>query len=277
MSGQSTPSLRATEVALAPRFFMPGSPMFLPGLVTLLLFAAMLVNGPVAQLVDYHRFADQRFALGLPHALDVLSNLGFLLVGGYGMMRLKQSRKVLAMDPSRAGYRLFFLALMLTAAGSGWYHLAPDNARLVWDRLPIALACAGLLAAVCRDTCGGPRALPLVFAALASASVAWWRYTDLQGADDLGPYLLVQILPLVLIPLMQWQVDAPARQRRAYGIALGLYLLAKVCEVADHALFDALLMVSGHTLKHLLAAAAAMVITVDFSRQLAAAKRLEPA
>ena len=53
-----------------------------------------------------------------------------------------------SLNAGRHGYRLFLVGLLLTAFGSGLYHLAPDNARLVWDRLPIALACAGLLAAV---------------------------------------------------------------------------------------------------------------------------------
>ncbi|HAT31295.1 MAG TPA: hypothetical protein DCW29_10725 [Janthinobacterium sp.] len=70
------------------------------------------------------------------------------------------------------------------------------------------------------------------------------------------PYLLLQMAPLVLIPLLQWR--RPRRERLAFGAALGLYLLAKFCEVADHAIFDALGFVSGHTLKHLLASAAAL-------------------
>ena len=155
--------------------------------------------------------------------------------------------------------------MILTAFGSAWYHLAPTNARLVWDRLPIALACAGLLAAVWRDCCEAHLQLPWWFAAFAVASVAWWRYTDLHGVGDLGPYLLVQGLPLLLIPLLQWQARVSRRERQMFGIALLLYLLAKGCEVADHAILDAWSICSGHTLKHLLAVAAAALIAMQFS------------
>ncbi len=98
------------------------------------------------------------------------------------------------------------------------------------------------------------------FAAPAIASVGWWRWTDLQGAGDLMPYLLVQILPLMLIPILQWRGDASRQQRPAFGLALALYVLAKLCEVADYAIFATLLVVSGHTLKHLLAVLAAAII-----------------
>ncbi len=239
----------------------------LAGAVLLLAVAALLLHGPIAQLADYHHFADQRSGFGLAHAADVLSNLGFALVGCHGLALLWRARGAGAAGAGAAGYALFFGALLLTAAGSSWYHLAPDNARLVWDRLPIALACAGLLAAVWRETVGGGRWLVAAAALAAVASVAWWRYTDLAGAGDLRPYLLLQVAPLVLIPLLQWHSGRPRRERLAFGAAIGLYLLAKACEMADHSLLEALTLVSGHTLKHLLAAAAAAVVAWQLPRR----------
>jgi hypothetical protein len=171
-----------------------------------------------------------------------------------------------ALSGSIAGYRLFFGALVLTAFGSSWYHLAPDNARLVFDRLPIALACAGLLAAVWRETLGSPRWITLLLGAAAVASVAWWRYTDLHGTGDLRPYLLLQLLPLVLVPLLQHLAARPRQERLMFAAAIALYVLAKICELADRPLLDAFALVSGHTLKHLLACLAAFVL----ARQLAA-------
>jgi len=225
----------------------------LPGLVLLIVITAMVLHGPMAQLADYHHFADQRTWLGMPHAADVLSNIGFALVAIWGLARLPRHR-------GHAGYRLFFTALLLTAFGSGWYHLAPDNARLVWDRLPIALACAGLLSAIWREHLGGGRWICPALAFAAVASVAWWRFTDLLGAGDLRPYLLLQLLPLVLIPIVQWQAGAPRPQRRVFLMAMVCYVMAKACELADHAILGQLLIVSGHTLKHLLATVAAALV-----------------
>ncbi|HYD79955.1 MAG TPA: hypothetical protein VEC06_09100 [Paucimonas sp.] len=233
--------------------------VLLPTLITIAAIALSLFHGPIAQLPDYHGFADRSSLLGMPHAANVLSNLPFFAIGLWGWLRLRKPASAIA---GRHGYRLFLLALMLTAAGSGFYHLAPDNDRLLWDRLPIALACAGLLAAVRAETRPGADGLAntLWLAMLAVASVGWWYVTESRGHGDLRPYLLLQILPLVLIPLWQAVHAAPARDRAAFGIAIALYVAAKAAELADHQILAALGWISGHTLKHLLAAAAAAVL-----------------
>jgi hypothetical protein len=243
----------------------------LPWLIVAAAVVALLLYGPIGQLADYHNFADRRNWLGIPNAADVLSNIPFLLIGLYGLHTLWGHRATREHDPSRSGYTLFFAAIALTAFGSSWYHLAPDNARLVWDRLPIALACAGLLSAVWSESLHSRGWFTVALACFAVISVAWWRYTDLHGVDDLRPYLLLQCLPLVLIPLLQWQQGKPHAERWAFAAAIGLFALAKLFELADHTTFDELDFVSGHTLKHLLAAAASAVIAWDLARRLKAA------
>ena len=52
----------------------------LPLVVTVSLGALLLAHGPIAQFAHYHEFADQSVLLGVPHAADVLSNLGFAAV-----------------------------------------------------------------------------------------------------------------------------------------------------------------------------------------------------
>lgn len=226
----------------------------------MLLIAALAVAGPIAQPDHYHHFADQRSLFGIPNALDVLSNLGFLLAAAFGAVAWQRL-------PGRASAEraVFLGAIALTALGSAWYHLAPDNARLVWDRLPIALACAALLAAALRQAYGSRAALPLL-AAGAVASVLWW-----QASGDLRPYLLLQLAPLVLIPLLQWQSGAPIAQRKAFGLAIALYVLAKATEVGDVHVFDALGAVSGHSLKHLFASVAALILVSNRSWKVTAA------
>lgn len=245
----------------------------LPLVLTLIALTTMLVHGPIAQLPHYHDFADARAWFGLKNGDDVLSNLGFALVGLWGLLRLAPLRHEPALAAGWAGYRLFLIALVLTALGSGWYHLAPSDARLVWDRLPIALACAGLLAAVRAETRPGTDARRDValLALLAVLSVAWWRATDLLGQGDLRPYLLLQFLPLALIPLWQALHGAPRADRMAFGAALGLYALAKLAELNDHQVLDALGLISGHTIKHLLATAGAAVLTMRLARRVATA------
>jgi hypothetical protein len=236
----------------------------LPLLTASIIGLAFLLHGPIMQLEGYHHFADQSTLLGIPRGADVLSNLVFALVGVLGWICLYPVRNHVAIKRGWAGYQLFLIGLTLTAVGSGYYHLAPDNARLVWDRLPIALACAGLLAAVRGETVPGANQLldTVLLALAACASVAWWYFSDLHGHGDLRPYLLLQVLPLVLIPLWQALHGAPRRDRAWFGLGLLLYVIAKIAELHDHQILTATAWVSGHTLKHALAGAAAGVIVV---------------
>ncbi len=241
----------------------------LPACVTLAACAALLAAGPIAQPARYHHFADVSSLFGLPHAADVLSSLGFAVVGLWGWLRLAPIRARPALHAGWPGYRLFLAGLMLTAAGSAWYHLAPDDFRLLWDRLPIAVASAGLLAAVRAETvgCRRPRGEAAGLALLAVASVAWWHATNDGGDGDLRPYLLMQGLPLLLVPLWQGIYGVAGSERWRFGAAIMLYVAAKLAEVFDHELLAATALVSGHTLKHLLAAAAAALVVAALARR----------
>jgi hypothetical protein len=241
----------------------------LPTAIVLVAVGALALFGPIAQDADYHHFADHRVALGIPNALDVLSNFGFAAVGAYGLYRIWPRCKDPLVLPGWPGFGLFLVSLVLTALGSAFYHLAPDDGRLIWDRIPIALACAGLLAGVraqtrpdvdCARMTGG-------LAIVAIASVLWWLATGACGADDLRPYLLLQALPLVLVPLWQTVYTAPRPDRIAFATAIALYVAAKAAELLDQQLFASLHSVGGHTLKHLLATAAAAVIVVWLVRR----------
>ncbi|MFD4838232.1 hypothetical protein ACFWP0_12045 [Achromobacter sp. NPDC058515] len=239
----------------------------LPWTVVVLVAVGLALYGPIAQLEHYHDFADHRAWLGIPNAGDVLSNLGFAVVGWYGLSLVLHSRYNKALDVIRPGYALFFFALVLTAFGSGWYHLLPDNARLIWDRLPIALACAGILSAVWRDTLGDGRWVDWLWAAVAVVSVIWWWYTDNHMTGDLRPYLYVQFMPLLLIPLLQWQNKTPARERLYFAAAIGFYVLAKASELLDHQIFQNIAYLSGHTIKHLFSVVAGLMVTLNYAHR----------
>jgi hypothetical protein len=243
--------------------------LWITTVIVVALAVAMLWYGPIHQPLRYHDFADRRALLGVPNAGDVLSNIAFTLAGLWGLATwVRWSRRGDA-PTSSGGYALFFMAMALTGLGSGYYHWAPDNARLVWDRLPIALACAGLLCAVYAETHEPKRPVAIVAALTVAAvgSVWWWAYTGRAGEGDLRPYLLLQLLPLVLIPTWQALSGTPRPQRIAFGTAIALYVVAKFAEIGDHYTFEATGFVSGHTLKHLLAAVAGLVIVADYRRR----------
>lgn len=251
--------LQRPRVSARVRILQRPQAAMLPTLVTVLACVLLLLHGAIAQPAHYHQFADQSVMWDMPHAADVLSNLGFAVIALCGLLVLWPHRASAALKAGWPGYQLFLVGLLLTALGSVFYHLAPDNFRLIWDRVPIALACAGLLAAVRAETHApaNGRRDALWLALLAAASVGWWYASLLWGTEDLRAYLLLQGLPLLLIPMWQSIYRSAAADRCMFALALLLYIAAKAAEMHDVAIYEALGWISGHTLKHLLATLAA--------------------
>ena len=161
---------------------------------------ALLGVNPIAQDPAYHRYADARAAFGIPNVWNVLSNLPLLGVGLAGLVLLGRLRR----DAPRAPYVVMFAGIALTGIGSMYYHLAPDNETLVWDRLPMTIGFAGFFCSVVAELVSRRLANvllgPLALAGI--ASVLYWIATERVGAGDLRWYGLAQFLPMLLIPAM---------------------------------------------------------------------------
>ena len=219
--------------------------------------------GPrIPQPQSYHRFADQRDFWAIRHFFDVVSNLGFLVVGFWGAVFTLNANS--GADTAFLGrkerwpYFFFFVGVLLTAFGSAYYHWTPDDARLLWDRLPMTVGFMGLLAAVLGErvtpSLSTEMLAPLVGAGI--GSVLYWRWTDLRGQDDLRMYVIVQFGSLALV--LALCLLLPSRYTRGNDMfaVVGLYALAKLFESLDKQIFALGGFVSGHTLKHFAAALA---------------------
>jgi hypothetical protein len=213
---------------------------------------------PIPQPLAYHNFADHRAWLDIPNFGDVVSNLPFALVGLCGLIFLfRPHAETFSDHRERWLYLVMFAGLILTAFGSAYYHLAPGNARLVWDRIPIMIVFMALLAAVIAErvsVVAGLWLFPLLQAA-GIGSVLLWRAGELQGHGDLRFYAAVQVYA-ILILLLMLLVPAKYTQGSDFAIVVGFYVLAKILEESDRPVFALGHLVSGHTLKHLAAAAA---------------------
>lgn len=241
-------------------------------LIAALLFALV---PPIAQDPAYHHFSDPRVWLGVPNFGDVVSNTPFGVVGLWGLWNLwavelvgLQGRRA---EATRLPLTVFFLGVMLIAPGSAFYHWSPDNATLFWDRLPMTAGFMGLTAAVFAERIdarvGVRYALPVLIA-VGLASVVYWRITETAGAGDLRAYVLVQFLPMVAIPLMVGLFPKNAVIGwRVVGVVFVFYGLAKAAEHFDHQVLEQLGgVVSGHTLKHLLAAGGPLAVGMNLRR-----------
>lgn len=219
---------------------------------------------PIPQDQDYHRFVDRRALLGIPNAGDVLSNGAFVIAGVWGLLACARTRFA-----GRAGYVVLFLGVALTGAGSAYYHLAPDDERLVWDRLPMTLGFMGLLAATIGERVGARWGLRLLapLVALGVWSVLHWIAGERVGAGDLRPYIVVQFGSLLGIAGLLGLLPGKYGETRLLWAGLCGYALAKVCESLDGEIFAASgELVSGHTLKHVIAGAAVGLIVRRISR-----------
>lgn len=212
---------------------------------------------PVPQDPEYHRFADSRVIFGIPNAWDVLSNVPFILIGVFGIFFIATPNQTNGFNLILLPYRIFFTGLFLTGVGSMYYHFAPSNDTLYWDRLPMTLAMTAFFCSVVSEHVS-PKASVLLLSPLlliGIGSVLYWSWSEARGHGDLRLYGLVQFLPAVLIPLIIFLYKSPASYLRYLILLFVFYSLAKIAEIFDVEIFDALRVLSGHTLKHLLAAA----------------------
>lgn len=227
--------------------------------LTVLVAVAALLSPRTPQPLSYHQFADQRAWLGIANFGDVASNFVFAIFGIWGLGYLA------SLSPERISqrftdarerwiYLVVFFGMLLTAVGSAYYHLAPGNDRLVWDRLPMTIVFISLVAAMIAERISVSGALWLwpVLLAVGVLSVLQWHWSEQAGRGDLRFYAAVQVYAVLVLLLVLF---LPARYSRSsdLGVVVGLYVLAKLLETFDRQIFAVGHIVSGHTLKHIAA------------------------
>jgi hypothetical protein len=208
---------------------------------------ALLPLPPLLQDQAYHQFADQRELFGIPNFWNVVSNLPFVAVGAAGLWKFHR-------DATTA---VLFAGLFLTGFGSSYYHLDPNDSTLFWDRLPMTLCFAAILAAVVEERVDARAGAMLLRPMLAVGifSLLLWRWTD-----DLRLYAWAQFFPFVALILILRLFPPRYTGASYWAAAVALYALAKLLEFYDEKIYSFGHLVSGHTLKHLAAAAGGFAI-----------------
>lgn len=206
---------------------------------------------PAQDSARYMHFADQRTLWGIPHALDVLSNLSFLVVGLWGLYQYVKFER----ESRDCIFKAFLsVALILTACGSAYFHWEPTLDRLYWDRLPMSFAFGAIIGWIISDKLSFPVGLggAAMCALVGAITLTLWKF----GLGDLKPYYVLQYGGLVLGLGLCLFVPGRTFSNRNFLLGFFLYVIAKVLEVQDGPIFHSTEIVSGHTLKHLVAAAA---------------------
>ena len=192
------PHGRTTWVRMLELSFWPRVSILIGLLVAGLL--GLLALDPIPQSPDYHRFADTRSLFGIPNFNDVASNAGFAVVGILGILVVsgKRSRVVFAERSDAWPYLAFFIGVALVSAGSAYYHWAPSNDRLLWDRLPMSIAFMAFCSAIIADRidakAGNVWLLPMLIG-LGLVSLVYWNWTESAGAGRSQVLRLRAVLP----------------------------------------------------------------------------------
>jgi len=229
--------------------------------ITLIALVSMFFVAPIAQDLSYHQFADQQTLFSIPHFWNVVSNLPFILVGilGLSVLRKKQTETTFlsgTMTELTMAYFTFFIGVFLTGFGSSYYHWNPVNATLLWDRLPMTISFMAFFTVIIGENISISLAKKLFYPllTLGITSAVYWIITESNGAGDLRPYALVQFLPVLLIPLILWLYPSPFNGQRYIVYVIGAYVIAKLMEHFDHQILEILGVMSGHAIKHVVAA-----------------------
>ncbi len=237
--------------------------------ISVLALVAAWLAPSMPQSLAYHDFADHRRMFGVANFLDVASNVAFALVGVAGLIVTLGRNGRFQSRIERWPYAIFFVGVLLTAGGSAYYHLAPDNETLFWDRLPMTIAFMALVSSQVVDRisvrAGVTLLLPMLL--LGAASVVYWRLTERAGEGNVMPYGILQGYSMAILLLMA--ALNPSRYSHGHYLywVFGWYLLSKLLEFLDAELMGLGQIVSGHTLKHLAAAIAPAAVCLMLTRR----------
>jgi hypothetical protein len=107
------------------------------------------------------------------------------VAGGRSSSAFEQRRE-------RIAYYVFFAGEFLTCFGSSYYHGAPSNDTLLWDRLVFSLMLTSMFSIIVTEfvsrRVGHLMLAPMVFIGL--SSVWYWARGEAIGQGDLRPYYM---------------------------------------------------------------------------------------
>lgn len=232
------------------------------------IIAAMLV-APIAQDPAYHNFTDTRTLYGIDNFWNVASNIPFALFGVLGLYKASQPLPAINMRKLQGAYTLFFTSAILVSFGSSYYHSNPSTDTLLWDRLPMAIAFMTLFSIIISEyiSLASGRLLLIPLLAVGAGSVIYWFQTEQLGAGDLRPYIIVQFLPLLLIPTILIMFRSAGKSSKYLWALLLIYLLSKISEHFDGYIFNLSHDISGHSVKHLLASLGIFFFYLHFNKR----------
>jgi len=227
-----------------------------------------LIIPAIPQDPEYHNFADQRQMFGISHFWNVISNLPFIIVSYIAVNNLLQAGILKYPQALFSCYLIFFIAMGVVGIGSAYYHLQPTNETLFWDRLPMTVSFMAFMSIIIGEFISEKVALKLMLPLIliGTATVIYWYFTEQAGHGDLRAYVLIQFLPMLIIPMILLMFPARYTHTGYLWAMLATYLFAKIFEFFDAGLFN-IFGLSGHAIKHFFAAVGPYLFYLEMKKR----------
>lgn len=202
-------------------------------------------------------FADLRVLCGVHNFGDVISNISFVLVGLYAITYLVRN------DNKDFNMWLIAIGSIMVGLGSAYYHNNPNNATLVWDRLPMSIVFSGIFMYSINTLHliekRNYQLASLAYLVFSIATVLIWKLGTKINLNLITPYVFLQFGGMVLIIVLAIMAffEKKAQLSKTLFVIIVCYAVAKVFEHFDFQVFTALNhTISGHSIKHLFSALA---------------------
>ena len=219
-------------------------------IASLLSFIAIAIAyGPIPQPQEYHDFADDREFWSIPNTFDVMSNLVIIFPGIVGLAFVHERRGSSDIPVDETSIHItLFAGMILTFAGSVWFHLDPNDSTMLWDRLGMSVVIGSCISLIINDMLDRNLAakihIPILLASI--ISVIWWPVFD-----DLRIYFIVKHQPFIIFPILLLFGTRLYNKISGYYWGLSMFALATLFEFTDQLIFNLTGFISGHTLKHI--------------------------
>ncbi|CAJ2675212.1 unnamed protein product [Trifolium pratense] len=224
--------------------------------ISFFLFSPKIPRSP-----NYHQFADMRNLLGVPNTLNVITNFPFLVVGVLGLiLALEGGFFTISSQAEISTWILFYAGILGVAFGSVYYHMKPDNNRVLWDTLPMMVAYSSLFSSLVVERIGQRIGLGCMCALLFAAftCIVYERIYD-----DIRLCLMFQLILPLAIAAVAYMYPSNYTHSTYWFSSIGIYLLAKLEAVSDKKLYRANnYVISGHSLEHVCLALIPFLLSV---------------
>jgi hypothetical protein len=225
--------------------------------MTLAVMMGLMAWGPVELTASAHRYADERVWLGMAGAANIWVNAAMLAAGAWGWQATRRSHWPLHL---RTPWQLFQLCAMVSAGAAALYHARPHDTLFVLTHVVTAsgfvMLTLGLLAERVHSRFGSLPVCLMVLGGIVLTGGAMLLAHTQSGHLDMRPLLLLEIIPVLVIPAGALSLPGRSTQGFDWVVVLTFYAFAKLFETGDALVLEASGWISGHTLMHLALTAA---------------------